>query len=138
MISTGNTKRYLIWGFTNAIFVIVGFIIGIRWGIPGVAISYAIVNYLLLLPSLYYSFKDSVITVGLFFRTIQYPLIISIVSGVAMFSFRQYFDYLPALQLFFIGLLFSVIIYLSLWCLPKTGREKLKQVYTMRELFMKK
>lgn len=138
MIATGNTKRYLIWGFANAIFVILGFIIGIYWGIPGVAISYAIVNYLLLLPSLYYSFKDSVITVGLFFRMIRYPLIISILSGLAMYSFRQYFVYLPVLNLFFIGLLFSVIIYLSLWCLSKGGREKLRQLYMIRQVFMKK
>ena len=137
MISTGNTKKYLIWGLTNAVFVIMGFVIGIYWGIPGIAISYAIVNYVLLVPSLQYSFKDSFITLGFFFRVTSYPLVISIVSGVAMFSFREYFIYLSPLNLFVVGLLFSITIYLSLWCFDKTGREKLRQVYMMKQLFLK-
>ncbi len=136
MVSTGNTKRYFVWGIANAIFVIIGFMIGIYWGIAGIAISYAIVNYLILFPSLHYAFKDSFITVGLFFRVIKYPLVISVVSGLAMISFRQYFLYLPPLPLFIAGLVFAIIVYLSLWCLGKTGRKKLKQVYMTKQYLL--
>src|SRR5687768_15979838 len=138
MISTGNTKKYLVWGFTNAVFVIIGFFIGIIWGIPGVAISYAIVNYFLLIPSLQYSFKNSFITLSLFFNVIKYSLIISVLSGMAMIVFREYFISLHPLNLFISGFFFSLVIYILLWCVNKAGREKLKEVYEMKQLFFKK
>src|SRR5699024_7670167 len=59
LLSLGQSRKYVLWGIVNTISVSVGFIIGVQWGAEGVALSYAIVNYLLLYPSVWYFFKGT-------------------------------------------------------------------------------
>jgi len=84
MISCGKTKRYLIWGIINASCVISAFCIGILWGPVGVATAYAIANYAILIPSLFYCFRDTPISVKLFFEAVSLPIISSVVMGLLL------------------------------------------------------
>ncbi len=84
LISQGFTKRYFYLGLFFAIVCISSFIVGLPYGIKGVALSYTIANYLLLIPSLFYCFSRTPVTVSLFFQTLLPPLVTSGVAGFAV------------------------------------------------------
>jgi PST family polysaccharide transporter len=77
-ISLGRTKEMLRWSAFSSTCVLTSFIIGIQSGIEGVAMCYAIaVNMILpILP--FYAFRGTHISVGSYFKAIQYPLILSV------------------------------------------------------------
>lgn len=129
MITMGQTRKYFIWGLVNAVFSVTGYFIGVNWGIVGVAISYIIVNYLLLLPSLYWSFKDSPVTMASFFGEIGFPLLFSLVSAGVCFAFKYNVSALwPDLGLAVCGGLLGLGIYLVLWLSSKRTRMKFQAV----------
>ncbi|MEO6188699.1 MAG: oligosaccharide flippase family protein, partial [Ginsengibacter sp.] len=135
MISTGQTNRHFIWGVINAVFVVTGFLIGINWGMEGIAISYAIVNYLILYPSLKWAFKNSEVTVGLFFSEISYSIIFSLLAGCAMFAFKYFLgSSMPTLVLFPLGFIVGCVVYLLLWQSNPTTRSKLRYVIELRHM----
>lgn len=138
MITGGDTKRYFIFGFANAVFVILGFYIGINWGIEGIAISYAIVNYAFLLPSLFYCFKNTPVSVLDFLSEIFYPLVFSLVSGGTMMVLKYFYDDLPNLILFAIGLFLGGGIYMLCWYSSNASRSKLNQIFEIISLLTKK
>lgn len=81
MLSTGRSARYLAWGVANAIAVSVAFCIGTIWGSIGVAVAYAVSNYLILYPSLTFAFKDTPLRPADFFLTAAFPAFASISSA---------------------------------------------------------
>ena len=54
---------------------VLGFVAGIPWGPVGIAWAHVWSVYLLLVPKLYWSFKRTPISVGLFFSSIAQPQI---------------------------------------------------------------
>lgn len=67
-MAKGNTATQLKLGTINAILTIIGFIIGLTYGVNGVALSYLIVNLVMLYPIFYISWKQIELNVkeGLF------------------------------------------------------------------------
>jgi len=51
-IPLGNLKRMFYQGLVNSILVVIGFFIGVRWGVIGVATSYAITASIIRIPTL--------------------------------------------------------------------------------------
>ncbi len=84
LMSCGLARRYFYWGLFNAIVCVASFIVGIPYGIQGVAMSYAIANYVILVPSLFYCFPKTHVTVSLFFLTLLPPLATVAAAGVAL------------------------------------------------------
>ncbi len=138
LISSGRTKKYFIWGLVNALFVVSGFIVGVQWGVPGVAISYAVVNYLLLVPSLYFCFHDSPVSVSNFFGEILYPALFSIISGAVILSLKYYFSSLPVILSFSLGLAIGGALYIAPWYLTKRSRSKLDQLADLKTMMKNK
>ncbi len=89
LVSSGFSKRYFCWGLVNAIITIVAFLSGLPFGMEGVAAAYAIANYLILIPSLFYCFHKTPVTVRIFLKTLLPPLISGGVAGLAVFSLKQ-------------------------------------------------
>ncbi|MDX5420688.1 MAG: lipopolysaccharide biosynthesis protein [Hymenobacteraceae bacterium] len=138
LIAAGKTKKYFIWGVANAVFVITGFLIGVQWGVTGVAVAYAIVNYLLLLPSLYYCFHNSPITVGIFFREIAFPMLFSLASGAVILAFKLQFSHLSGFILFPLGFILGAVFYLAPWFLSKQSKQRLDQLTDLKEMVRSK
>ena len=90
LVSLGQSKRYLIWGIINSLFIVTSFIIGVKWGAIGVAAAYTIVSYLLLVPTLWYCFRRTPVSIIDFFSAISRPLIASIIMGIVIFIARSY------------------------------------------------
>ena len=84
MISSGHTKRYFYWGLFNSLMMIISFVVGLPFGIEGVAIAYTIANYIILIPSLLYCFHGTPVTLALFLRAFYSPLVAVLPSAAAI------------------------------------------------------
>ncbi|MFD3000923.1 lipopolysaccharide biosynthesis protein [Pontibacter toksunensis] len=138
MITTGDTKRYFIWGCINAVLVVSAFLIGVQWGVDGVAKAYVAVTYLLFFPALFYSLHGSPVPVALFLKEITFPAIFSIICGIAMYIYRGYFIYLNDIILSITGFSVGALLYLMLWFVCKASRERVMQVFEIRHVLLKK
>jgi PST family polysaccharide transporter len=83
LLSTQQGRRYFHWGIFNAICVSFGFLCGIPWGPIGVATAYAIVNYIILYPSILLAFRHTSLTPRDFFAPIALPSAACIVAAGA-------------------------------------------------------
>ena len=82
LLSTGNSRRYLILGAATAFLISISFFMGIPWGAKGVAMAYAIAVYLVLFPFLFLSFQNTPVGVHHFLNAIKKPFVASLVMGV--------------------------------------------------------
>ena len=85
LVTTGKGKRYLILGISFSIIISASFVVGLPWGAKGVATCYTIANYILLIPSLFYAFKDTPVRVGDFLIAVYKPFTASMFMGIAGF-----------------------------------------------------
>ena len=83
-LAKGNVKTLFKMGTINAIVIVVSFIVGIPFGIEGVALSYFIANIIMLYPMLLISWRQIELTVKEGLSEIVSPLIFSIVMGVVV------------------------------------------------------
>lgn len=138
LITTGNVKKYFNIGCTNAIITITGFALGVNWGIIGVAISYAVVNYLMFIPSLFYSFKNSPISLSLFLREVTYPFIFSLLSGIVMFFFKINTSIDSFYTLCVLGFIIGLLTYIVLWKSSRSSNNQYLQILSFIALLRKK
>ncbi len=130
MISTGRSRLYLKLGLLNTIIVCGFFVAGIPWGAKGVAIGYAVANYLILFPFLMFSFKETGIRVQDFFCSIFRPFISCIVMVSVCRIFNRFLcDSNPIIFLIF-GILAASGIYLFAFSLLPKGMKELIRYYT--------
>jgi O-antigen/teichoic acid export membrane protein len=79
-LATGRTDVMFKWGVAAGLLVIPAFIIGLQWGVAGVAAAYAIASLLLFWPSLAIPFR----LVGLRVRVVLLRLVPSLATAVVM------------------------------------------------------
>lgn len=124
MISSGLSTRYFYWGLINAIAVTIAFFIGIQFGLNGLAIAYAIANYLILVPSLTYCFKDTPITVKGFFITITPAAFASLVAAGFNYLFLISYSFENTLTNLSLNTLVFLVSYLGIWLAIPSMRKK--------------
>jgi len=112
LLSHGYSKRYLFWGGINAVVCVGSFIVGIPYGIEGVAIAYTVANYLIFVPSLIYCFQKTPVTVFFFTKVLFVPSLLSIISGFIVVTVKFTWGYDTITAHFF---------YLSLFCVIYCG-----------------
>ena len=139
LISLGLGKKYLKVGiFTSAVFVL-AFAVGVPWGARGVAISYVIGEYLIMIPSLWYSFRKTPVSVPGFFKVISQPAVTSLASTAIMFLA---YKFLLANQPDFVTigacLTLGVASYFALWALLPGGPAKLREFFSYMLLVLHK
>ena len=125
-ISQGRSTHYMIWGFITAVFAISAFAIGIWWGALGVAIAYAISEYLKTVPLwLYISRKGPVKALDV--AKSAGPLILAgHVSVAILMVLRELNNHPPVLSLG-IGLAISYTVAIAVILPFRTGRDTLKE-----------
>lgn len=89
MLSLGYSRRFFLWGVLGASLVVASFVIGLPFGIVGVATAYTTVLGLLLVPTLFYCYHGSPVTVGQTMKTLVLPCLISLAAGVSMLVARR-------------------------------------------------
>jgi len=135
LMSTGQGKRYLHWGIFNAVCTSIGFLCGVHWGASGIAVSYAIVNYAILYPSLRLAFKDTPVAVRDFFGPILLPAAGSMIAAAVSHLASPALG--PVSPLYLALLLFTVFAttYLAFICALPAGRREIRQFAGMFSQF---
>lgn len=131
LISTGQSKRYFKWGIWNAVAVIFAFVAGIQWGVTGVAVGYALANYVILVPSLQFCFKNTPVSVLDFFKTIAPVTVFSITSGFATWILFKELQEQHALTQILLGSILFGSIYFASWMLLKQTRMQLYGIWNL-------
>lgn len=138
LITTGKAKKYFYLGIINSTLVVAGFCIGINWGTTGIAISYAIVTYVLFIPLLIYSLKNSPLSVLQFLKEIVLPALFALISGVGMLFVRANLVGINSFLICIIGFFLGAAIYMGLWFVSKFTREKLNRIIEIGQVLLKK
>jgi PST family polysaccharide transporter len=132
LVSLGQSKRYFTFGVMNSIIMVISFILGLPWGAIGVAVAYTIATYVLLVPTLWYCFRRSPISITDFFSAISRPAVASVIMGLVIFLTRWYLaDLAPIIS---VGLLLviSACVYTSICALILGMLPILRELYSYR------
>lgn len=132
LVTSGFSSRYFWYGTISAIITVISFTVGLPFGIEGVAAAYTIVNYVVLIPSLFFCFHRTPVTVGLFMKTMLRPLVITSIATTGILSLKLLWidDSLVAHCLYAISF-FS--IYVGLFICQQSVREQAR--FFVKELF---
>jgi len=84
-LSFGDGSRFFKWGVVGAFVFVGSFIVGLPFGIRGVAISYTCANLLITVPTLIYCYHGTPVTISLFLKAVATPLLIGSVATAAAF-----------------------------------------------------
>ncbi|MCI0553869.1 MAG: MOP flippase family protein [Anaerolineae bacterium] len=126
----GRTDWMFRWGIGSGIFVVAVFVVGLRWGIVGVATAYAIAVGVLLYPSFAIPFH----LIGLRFSAMLRALIPSLLaSGLMLVGVWLFRSVLPAslsnAVILLLSIIFGCMFYLLMGWL--TNREQLKELLNL-------
>lgn len=126
LLSLGHSKRYVLWGAFNAICVCLGFIVGVQWGAEGVATAYAIVNYAVLYPSLWYFFKNTPLEPRDFFTPLKLPIVASLGAALGVYVINPFINLsFPILDLIVLAVMYFIIFIIVVIITPN-GLKTLK------------
>ena len=115
----------MLLNMANSVTVILLMAIGVRWGAIGVAVANVAATYLFAGPRLYYSFRDSPVTVSVFFTAIARPAISSMIMAALLIFMRQSLPPLSRPVSLALGSVVSLVIFPALWMLMPGGRSEL-------------
>jgi len=126
LLSLGRSGRLLKFGIFNSLVIVLSFAVGIQWGAIGIAAAYAIANYLVLFPSLWYCFRGTPVSVAVAIRTISRPAIASLVTAAVVLLAQPCLLGLPDLGIFVISFVIAFPAYLLMWILMPGGKQILR------------
>ena len=129
LFSMGQTVRLFKFGVFNSLVVVTSFAIGIRWGAIGVASAYAVANYLILFPSLWYCFRLTPISIVTFLKAITRPTIASLAMALAMLLAHPFLVSLPDIVIIGACFVIGSLAYLLTWVFLPGGIQVLRDFY---------
>lgn len=81
MVSQGRADRQLKNGLVNSLVLALAFVIGLPFGIEGVAAGFTVGSLIVVVPMLYYGFHETPIRVGDFARSVWPSVLAGVISG---------------------------------------------------------
>jgi O-antigen/teichoic acid export membrane protein len=138
LVSLGQSKRYLNIGIITSLLIVISFILGLPWGAKGVATAYTIATYTLLVPSLWYCYKRSPISIKDFFLAISRPTIASMIMGSVIFLMRSYLINIPEVVLLSSSSVISFMTYIMVIIIIPGGLILLRDFLSYRNFLFKK
>lgn len=128
VLTCGHSRRLFWLGLITSITLLLCFVAGIPWGPAAIAFGHVWSIYLLLIPKLYWSFKKTPISVGLFFSSIARPLSAALVMGVILTFLRQARPIESTVGDLCLGVVVAILIYFALWIVMPGGRSALAEL----------
>lgn len=139
MVTTGQTKRLFYMVAVLSAFTILGFFVGIHWGIQGVALSLPITTYLLLIPSLFYAFKNTPVKVSHFFLEIILPVTHTLATVCLLMILKESLsNLLSPLFVFLLLVPLAIIFYYYSWKFYPASRNKFANIEDVKQIFVEK
>jgi PST family polysaccharide transporter len=130
MITQGKSKRFLGWMIVYGASLLVAFFIGIHWGAIGIAVGYTVTHYALMIPALWIGFKDTPLSISLFFKTISMPACFSMIMAALLLLLAQGTSSLGSPARIGLSLLVAGTAYFGLWLILPRSREQLSDDFS--------
>jgi len=131
LISLGKTKQYLQLGVITAVLTVVGFIIGINWGVQGIALSYIVSYYTSQIFSFAFVFKHTPINLRDVIKPL-YPTVIAtaiaFICGSILLKFVGSMHFLLIIIINFICM-YGVFVIIML-IIPR-GKEQINYLFNL-------
>lgn len=113
--SLGRTDIQFKWGILSSILYFVSFIIGLHWGIIGVAVAYCIANIIILYPTLAIALRLIDLRPTSIFKSIFGILVCSIIMAISTFCIDYFlFQSIPIVIKLATDIVFSILIYYTI------------------------
>ena len=125
LITRGNSKRYLQLTVLQNVTLVVFMLIGVRWGITGVAAADLMGTYLLAAPTLYFSLKGSPVTMRMFSATVARPASASIGMAVMLILLHQSIPSTGAIAFLLLASTIGAGSFVGIWMLLPGGKAEL-------------
>jgi O-antigen/teichoic acid export membrane protein len=125
LITRGRSKTYLGLTVLHNVTLILFMAVGVRWGAKGVALADVAATWCLIAPRLYYSFKDSPVSIGTFFSTIARPALASIIMAIVLRFLHQTLPNWGAPIFLALTGLVALIVFSGAWMLMPGGKAEL-------------
>jgi len=106
----------------------VSFVIGIFFGINGVAASYSIGSFLVLIPMFIVSFRGTPMKLRVVFQTILWPFLTAAGAGIAILGVIRSFSVESIVEHLLLGLVYF-IVYAALTLLRSETRLTLRSIW---------
>jgi len=90
--TSGRARQMAIWAMVTTPLTVAAFVVGLRWGIAGVAASYAIIQTLLILPGVWWAVRGTSVTYADVAASVWRPIVLSAVVGVVSLVTRAAVD----------------------------------------------
>lgn len=133
----GRTDWMFCWGIGSGTLSVIAFVIGLRWGILGVAVAYAVVSLMLLYPSFSIPFRLIEIRIDQLFRVLWISFFNSSLMLVILIAFRAILpSSLSVVAVLILSVSLGVVVYLAVnWI---TNRDQLKALWDLTGLKRRK
>lgn len=130
----GRTDIWFKWGLLTGIIFIASFIIGLKWGIYGVAFGYLVANLVTMYPGLRIPFNLIDLNVGDFVKSFKNTFIISLTMFILIYLVKiALISYLTSVELFIVLVIISLLFYISVSV--KFNRKKVDEFITIIKAF---
>ena len=137
MVTLGKTQRYFWWGVASSACLIGAYVIGAMWGAIGVATAYAVASYVIVVPSLWYSYRDTPVSISAFLNAITSAVISSLVTGLILILFQWKTSFLHDSAEILISLFVAIISYCGIWLLLPGGKDSLIEYLSYLGILLK-
>ncbi len=132
----GQTDRWFKWGLLSSSSIVGAFAIGLPWGAYGVAVSYSIVMYILLIPGLLYCFRTSHLELRDVFRVVWRPALAALAAACVVLGINHDLNR-GAVLIGHIAISLSTfsLAYMGVWAILPEGNDHLWRLWHLiREL----
>lgn len=130
LITRGHSKKYLHLALAQNAMRILLILIGVQWGIIGVAVADVASTWLMAPATLYFGFKDSPVSLRSFFSASALPAVSSIVMVVVLRFFHQLMPSFGAPLFLAISSLVALATFTGTWLLLPGGKADLKVLFS--------
>ena len=125
LITRGNSEGYLQLTMLQNIILIVFMLIGVRWGIRGLAAADVVATYLLAVPTTYLSLKGSPVTMRIFGTTAARPAVASVVMALMVILLQHSLRPANAFAFLLLASAIAVGSFVGVWMLLPGGKTEL-------------
>ena len=131
MLSTGATRKYLVWGVVNAVLVSLAFLLGIAWGPVGVAIAYAAATFAIFIPSLVYATRGSAVQPTDILAAIACPAFSSVVAALALAAKKMLWNTSADFSIgtLCLDMVLFAVVYLGAYFGSSRGRSEMRNAF---------
>lgn len=120
-ITRGDSKGYLQFTAVSYVVFIAACVIGVRWGLHGLALATVIVEWALIWPRLRIAIKGSPVTMHTILSAIHRPILASVGMGVALAVVRAYTAGVSPVTALAFGVLTALPAFAAFWLLLPGG-----------------